>query len=998
MSDGKREEDRREEDSQITSKSDSEGSIIVAADDSIDKPKSDEEDKESEEISEEEDASDGEYEEDEEPKFKYQRLMGNGLQELLKKDAASVLTVTDRFLALGTHWGTVSILDFEGDEIKKFACHSATVNDLSIDAAGEYVASASVDGKVVINALYSDELATFNFRRPMKSVALDPDYRTTKQFVCGGMSEQLIMNEKSWLGQTKGRVLHSGEGPIYAIEWRKHFIAWANDLGVKIFDTRSNQRITYIDRAPDSPRPDLYRCHLKWRDDSTLLIGWASHVKVAVIKETPKGMQAQGMPSHYAEIVMMFQTDFIICGLAPFNDMLVVLAYVIEEEESTDIDPHGRRPAQRPELRIINKDNEEISSDALSVHNYALYQANDYLLNFVSSEDMFYVLSPKDVVVVRPCDLDDHITWLLDKEEYEEALVALQDAHVTGGSKRFTVKEIGQKYLEWLIENGEFDKAAEVCSKVLGSDKQLWEQWIFTFGEMKQLKAIAPYIPIENPQLTSTVYEMVLAFFLNHDHQALYNTIENWPASLYNLDSVIVAVRDVLARDRNNKLLMQSLAELYTLSNQLDKALEYNLRLRRPQSFDLIRKYNMYPAIRDKAMLLMDFDAYVFEAEESPNEDGVTDERPKRREIDMPAVQLLVQNTDAIPPKRVVEQLRNNSRYLHTYLDALFERDPHLGLEFHDEQVELYAEYDYTKLLPFLRRSNFYNLEKAYLVCETRDLVPEMVFLLGRMGNNKKALGLIIERLGDVQRAIDFAKEQNDEDLWEDLVRYSLDKPLFIKGLLLSVGTEIDRIQLIRRIPDGLEIPDLIDTLTKVLQDYNLQVSLRKDCERILVSDSVTLANRLHKYQRRGFAVNVEDMKCETCQDYLNTSMTDSRPIIKFFCQHIYHESCLLEDTSRHTFPEHQPSRAIFSHANKINHATMVRTRRRLRCPLCDAQDQAQGKKPLDKPGPTRSLVSPSIGTRKPESFMSASSRGSGAGSATREDAYSSRISLNFTR
>jgi hypothetical protein len=30
--------------------------------------------------------------------------------------------------------------------------------------------------------------------------------------------------------------------------------------------------------------------------------------------------------------------------------------------------------------------------------------------------------------------------------------------------------------------------------------------------------------------------------------------------------------------------------------------------------------------------------------------------------------------------------------------------------------------------------------------------VPEMVFLLGRMGNNKKALTLIIERLGDVSR------------------------------------------------------------------------------------------------------------------------------------------------------------------------------------------------------------------------------------------------------
>lgn len=53
----------------------------------------------------------------------------------------------------------------------------------------------------------------------------------------------------------------------------------------------------------------------------------------------------------------------------------------------------------------------------------------------------------------------------------------------------------------------------------------------------------------------------------------------------------------------------------------------------------------------------------------------------------------------------------------------------------------------------------------------------EMVFLLGRMGNNKKALYLIIDRLGDVNRAIDFAKEQHDDDLWEDLLRYSETRP-----------------------------------------------------------------------------------------------------------------------------------------------------------------------------------------------------------------------------
>lgn len=84
-----------------------------------------------------------------------------------------------------------------------------------------------------------------------------------------------------------------------------------------------------------------------------------------------------------------------------------------------------------------------------------------------------------------------------------------------------------------------------------------------------------------------------------------------------------------------------------------------------------------------------------------------------------------------------------------------------------------------------------------------------MVFLLGRMGDNKRALNLIIERLGDVQRvrrelshlargmrlltllygqAIEFAKEQNDNDLWEDLLKYSETKPREL-NLALRVDT-----------------------------------------------------------------------------------------------------------------------------------------------------------------------------------------------------------------
>lgn len=51
---------------------------------------------------------------------------------------------------------------------------------------------------------------------------------------------------------------------------------------------------------------------------------------------------------------------------------------------------------------------------------------------------------------------------------------------------------------------------------------------------------------------------------------------------------------------------------------------------------------------------------------------------------------------------------------------------------------------------------------------------------------------LIINRLGDVQRAIEFAREQDDEDIWEDLLRYSEDKPRTSDCPFLSLSPGAD--------------------------------------------------------------------------------------------------------------------------------------------------------------------------------------------------------------
>ncbi|KAG0031903.1 Vacuolar protein sorting-associated protein 41 [Podila clonocystis] len=955
--DSEQEDEEEEEDVEDSGEEDSEEE---EDDEEEEEDEGDEDEDEDEDEGDEEEEDESEEEEDEEPKLNYQRL-GAGIGDMLKKDSASASTVSERFLAMGTHWGVVHIMDFEGNENQKFQAHQATVNDLSVDLEGEYIASASDDGKVVINGLFTQEHQVFNYKRPVKAVALEPDYAksTSKQFVSGGMAGQLILNEKGWFGN-RDVVLHSGEGPIYAIKWRGNLIAWSNDLGVKIYDTTTEQRITFIDRPGSSPRADLFKCRLCWRSDTELLIGWAALVKIAVVKDRPKDQMRSGLPAQYVEITTMFQTDFIVCGIAPFKEMLLLMAYNVDNiDEIAHIsgsETNERKMAKRPELRIINAFNEEISSDALTLHGFAHYQANDYMFEHLPSQDMFYIGSPKDLVVAKERDLDDHIQWLMERERYEEALGHAREAQIYGGSKKFNASEIGQKYLGWLLEREEYDKAAAQCPSILGSDAELWEHWIYAFAEARQLKAIAGYIPFKEPTLSKTIYELVLAYFLMHDHQSLFKTVKSFPPGLYNIQNVIVAVEDRLKQDKDNVLLMESLAELYTRDDRADRALEYFLRLRRRNVFDLIRDHNLYSTVKDKAVLLMEFDQYLYDQKIKEREDAMkgkhATEPPGEYETTAeeeltqgPAVQMMIEHTEEIPIKHVVPQLKNHNRLRHIYLDALFLRDPHLGSDFHDLQVELYADYAPGKLIDFLRASNYFSLEKAYRTCEKRDLVPEMVFLLGRMGNNKKALMLIIERLGDVERAINFAKEQNDNDLWEDLLKYSMDKPHFIRGLLQNVGTEIDPIRLIRRIPNGLEIPDLRPALMKILQDFNLQMSLREGCRRILVSDSVAMADQLQRSQKRGIACS-EDTMCSACQQPIfdrSENRVPGAPIstfVMFFCRHVYHDKCLFADDEE-TMPRMKSSLTRINLRTKANHAALIRSKRgRTPCPLC--LDQAK--------------------------------------------------------
>jgi hypothetical protein len=418
-----------------------------------------------------------------------------------------------------------------------------------------------------------------------------------------------------------------------------------------------------------------------------------------------------------------------------------------------------------------------------------------------------------------------------------------------------------------------------------------------------------------------------------HDRQ----TIKEWPKEIYNISAVIIAIRaeldktastsSVLSSNANggSTVLMECLAELYIANRQPGKALPFYLRLRRPNVFDLIQENNLFTDVQDQILLLVEFDHELMEKRKQEGSAG--------SEVKSDAINLLVNNIHSIPITRVVQQLQERPYYLFLYLDALVHVDAQLVSGFADLQVKMYAEFATSRLIDFLRASSSYHLEMAYKICQERDLVPEMVFLLGRMGNNKQALTLIIERLGDVHRAIDFAKEQSDDDLWEDLLKYSETRPAFIRGLLENVGVEISPIRLIRRIKNGLEIPGLQEALIKILQDFHLQISLLEGCQTILNGDISDFSRLLQKNQTRGFFLTSKSV-CSLCSRPLQTVPQEF--IFLFLCRHVVHSSCVSGGDDLLLSPDpvlrHLEARGL---SGSIAFESMIKARLNQGCPVC---------------------------------------------------------------
>jgi vacuolar protein sorting-associated protein 41 len=519
-------------------------------------------------------------------------------------------------------------------------------------------------------------------------------------------------------------------------------------------------------------------------------------------------------------------------------------------------------------------------------------------------------------------------------------------------------RRIGELWLQQLVSANQWGEAAEVAGKVLNTSAR-WEHWIWTFIRSNKFDEISPVVPTFQliPPLPSLIFEIILGHYVSADREHFKELFDQWPSDLFEISSISNAIEDQLNSESASKestdwrILQECLARLYLADGRYKDALRCYVRLQDADTaMAMIKEHHLVDAVADDipGLVLLRI---------SP-EQLRTSTKEELEELSSEPIKILVDEArhGVVEPEQVVTQLEKSSLllFLFLYLRALWRGEgtthkpsaPRVGHmaavtslaadegkvlvdQFADIAVELFSEYDRDLLMEFLHTSTSYTFDKATKVCERRHFVPELVYLLSKTGQLKKALFLIIDELNDVSKAIAFAKEQDDKGLWNDLLEYSMSRPTFISGLLAEIGTSIDPITLVKRIPSGLEVEGLKDGLKKMIREYDLQDSISYGAARVMSSEVAVGMETLRKGRRKGIKFDVisgtkktrssgndtikaptdggkgeekppvKHMEAQTghCAGCMKAFVEDeSETLVGFACGHAYHLSHLLHD------------------------------------------------------------------------------------------------------
>lgn len=853
------------------------------------------------ELSEEED------EEDEPPILKYTRLSSLP-PSFFKKDPISSLYFHENVFIFGTHTGFILLTKPDFTILRSFRAHKASV--LSLYTDGAFFASGSMDGTIVIGSVAdANDIVMFDYKRPVHAVVLDKNYLKNRSFIYGGMSGKVVYSYKSWLDQRSELVLDEDNGTIVGIQAIDDLLLWMNDKGITIYHITTKQVITTISKPSDSFRSDLYWPRVCFPETNMLLIAWGNYIwslKVSVKGSGGSGagtsIRSRYLPSapslsfraaneKKVEVEHVYKMDFLISGIGSFKDDLwIVLVYnQPERDEET-----GSIKVQNPDIKLVSSiDGSTVHEEEIGFNFTENLGLNDYHLGKHIGERSvrYFIMSARDAIIAEQIQLDDRLQWYLDRLMFLEAWEMSQ--HIVQPVKRL---KFGVWYIDSLIKQENWSHAAEMLVKIfhidpsefpMGDTKSTlrtktsvalsiedkeafvrevssqWSQWISIFIKAGHVEEITPVVPADTRwNLPKHLFSDILNYWVDQlpSNEKFYELINKWDLDLYDFGSTAEKIESYLEQHEDDTKLRKQLCSLYERSYNPRKAVSHFVKLEDPNIFSFLASNHILP------FYVSDIPQYIrFRFNDPSDLERLPVQKVGSKLHDV--IDILVDARHEISPATVIQTMFENHIDIinYFYIEELVSIDELIVKSFEDVRVQLYGQYDRAKLLPFLTSHDNYDISKAIDICERNALTEELVYLLGKVGENRKAMQLIMEQLNDPRRAIRFAKIQNDEDTWNMLLQHSYSRPEFIKALIELADDQsssfYNPITILQNMDTDVEVEGLRDSVIKVENDNQVTMVVNELILRIVAKRSQQMSQTYYSDMIRGIEIDEKEFE-----------------------------------------------------------------------------------------------------------------------------------------
>lgn len=754
-------------------------------------------------------------------------------------DEITAITVGASIAGVGTRLGNVCVWEHGVTNVRKIPMGNACIHALATDSDGFFVAAATGDGRIVVWPLGNggEPWVAEHSRLPVLGLALAPNFGAQKDtfaLCAGGDDGRLILHRRTFLGgQT---LLHSGEGQINQVRWRASLIAWGNEKGVKVYNTATSQKVTYVPRPQGGGRVT----GLLWISDDQLAMSWSSAVKLAVI-----------LPAEGANLYAQVRHDL------PCPDVIHGLGLAGPGALST-LEVTGRSAflkLQGPSGGLFHAVEVPFSRGAF--HSHLFLQTGAPHLPMLAA-------GPRDLLMFQIRDLLEYAVQLLEEGNFDEAI---RLANGGGEGIQGLRHIVCLKCLTPDVKDGNFVRACQTLQRFRHLEAPTWQESLVLFDRAGALPHLALQLPVPpKEQLPNEVYDDALRRLV-HYPSALVAVLAYWPNDIFSTSELqAILHKDAPSFTSSTELSQEDRCRAEALARlsentDPDLAVELLLKLSSSEVFKMVRR--LISAGHDPAKWLLPKLQQFFEVD------------------DKQACELAVACRASLPVDHVMSTLEEcESRWKHEYLKQLFAQDEIAGQGYHLQMVELFAEYDPSGLQPFLRASERYPLDQALEVCQRKGLRQEVAYLLGRAGRVADALRILLEEVGDVRQAVEFAAETQDPELWEMLVSFVLQPqhshllvPLLdqLDALdsrhLAALGTESQKPRpppmatpshVLRLLPGETPLARIASSVQRVLDSLRLSSELHATCFQLSSEEMVSVKKHcMTAYRRgRGFSVS----------------------------------------------------------------------------------------------------------------------------------------------